>query len=331
MTNPSVAQYASEIQQVIKSHQRFLLTTHVRADGDGIGAEIALFHLLKNMGKSVSIVNDSLTPQIYKFITPSTGMYVYPGVPHDKPEVVFVLDCPTLERLGKTMGMFPEGVVIVNIDHHIANENFGKINWVVDDMCATGDVVLQLLREMKVDITPDMATALYVSIVTDTGRFTHSNTTSSTLRSAAFLIECGARHTDITRFVYSANSFNLIQLNVQSLATIRLHLGNQVATIWLTREMLERTKVNAIDTHDFADIPSSIEGIAVGVLLREMTKPDWVKVSLRSQNGLQVNTIAQKYGGGGHKYAAGCEIQGSIEAVQQTIIRELEKVLPQKP
>ena len=242
MTNPSVAQYASEIQQVIKSHQRFLLTTHVRADGDGIGAEIALFHLLKNMGKSVSIVNDSFTPQIYKFITPSTGMYVYPGVPHDKPEVVFVLDCPTLERLGKTMGMFPEGVVIVNIDHHIANENFGKINWVVDDMCATGDVVLQLLREMKVDITPDMATALYVSIVTDTGRFTHSNTTSSTLRSAAFLIECGARHTDITRYVYSANSYNLIQLNVQSLATIRLHLGNQVATIWLTREMLEKQR-----------------------------------------------------------------------------------------
>lgn len=330
MTNPSVAKYANEIQQVIKNHQRFLLTTHVRADGDGIGAEIALFHLLKNMGKSVSIVNDSLTPQIYKFITPSTGMYVYPDVPQDKPEVVFVLDCPTLERLGKTMGMFPEGVVIVNIDHHIANENFGKINWAADDMCATGDVVLQLLREMKVDITPDMATALYVSIVTDTGRFTHSNTTASTLRSAAFLIECGARHADITRFVYSANSYNLIQLNVQSLATIRLHLGNQVATIWLTREMLERTKVNAIDTHDFADIPSSIEGIAVGVLLREMTKPDWIKVSLRSQNGLQVNTIAQKYGGGGHKFAAGCEIQGSIEAVQQTIIRELEKVLPQK-
>ena len=81
-----------------------------------------------------------------------------------------------------------------------------------------------------------MATALYVSIVTDTGRFTHSNTTSSTLRSAAFLIECGARHTDITRYVYSANSYNLIQLNVQSLATIRLHLGNQVATIWLTRK-----------------------------------------------------------------------------------------------
>ncbi|MBI5309332.1 MAG: bifunctional oligoribonuclease/PAP phosphatase NrnA [Planctomycetes bacterium] len=330
MTNPSVAKYANEIYQIIKSHHRFLLTTHVRADGDGIGAEIALFHLLKNMGKSVSIVNDSLIPQIYKFITPSSGIYVYPDVPHDKPEVVFALDCPTLERLGKTTGFFPEGVIIINIDHHIANENFGKINWVADDMCATGDVVLQLLRETKVDITPDMATALYVSIVTDTGRFTHSNTTSSTLRSAAFLIECGARHTDITRCVYSANSYNLIQLNAQSLATIRLHLGNQVATIWLTREMLEKTKVNAIDTHDFADIPSSIEGVAVGVLLREMTKPDWVKVSLRSQNGLQVNTIAQKYGGGGHKYAAGCEIQGSIEAVQQTIIRELGKVLPQK-
>jgi len=330
VTNPSIAKYANEIYHVIKNHHRFLLTTHVRADGDGIGAEIALFHLLKNMGKSVSIVNDSLVPQIYKFITPSTGMYVYPDVPQDKPEVVFALDCPTLERFGKTKDFFPEGVVIINIDHHIANENFGTINWVAEDMCATGEVVLHLLRETKVDITPEMATALYVSIVTDTGRFTHSNTTPSTLRAAAFLIECGARHIDITRHVYNANSYNLIQLNAQSLATIRLHVGNQVATIWLTREMLEKTKVNAIDTHDFSDIPSSIDGVTVGVLLREMSKPDWVKVSLRSRNGLDVNTIARKYGGGGHKYAAGCELQGSIEAVQQIVIRELEKVLPQK-
>ena len=331
MTSPSIAKYANEIYQVIKNHHRFLLTTHVRADGDGIGAEIALFHLLKNMGKSVSIVNDSLIPQIYKFITPSSGVYVYPDVPQDKPEVVFCLDCPTLERFGKTKDVFPEGVIIVNIDHHVANENFGKINWVADDMCATGEVVLHLFRETKVNITPEMATALYVSIVTDTGRFTHSNTTPSTLRDAAFLIECGARHNDITRNVYNANSFNLIQLHAQSFATIKLHLGNQVATIWLTREMLEKTKVNAIDTHDFADIPSSIGGVAVGVLLREMSKPGWVKVSLRSQNGLEVNTIAGKYGGGGHKYAAGCEIQGSIEAVQQTMICELEKVLPRKP
>ena len=107
MTNPSIAKYANEIYHVIKNHHHFLLTTHVRADGDGIGSEIALFHLLKNMGKSVSIVNDSLIPQIYKFITPSTGMYVYPDVPQDKPEVVFAPGLPSpLNGLAKRRTFF---------------------------------------------------------------------------------------------------------------------------------------------------------------------------------------------------------------------------------
>lgn len=329
MKDTIIKMHREEIHSLVKQHQRFLITTHVRSDGDGIGSEVALYHALAGMGKEVCIANDSPTPQMYKFIIPPEGVYIYPQVPKDRAEVVFALDSPNRERLGKTQEIIPQDAVIINIDHHISNEYFGTVNWVAEDMCATGEIILSLLKGMNVDITAGIATALYVSIVTDTGRFTHSNTTPECLRAAAFLIERGARHEEISKNVYNTNSFNLIQLHAQVLNTLSLHAANRIATIWMTREMLEKTNVNAIDTQEFADIPVSLDGVTVGVLFRDMTKPDWVKVSLRSRNGFDVNAIARKFGGGGHKYAAGCEIEGKIAKVQKIILEELEKSLLQ--
>jgi phosphoesterase RecJ-like protein len=322
--------HINDIHNVIKRYDRFLITTHVRADGDGIGSEVALYHALRGMEKSVSIANDSPIPQIYKFIVPGTGMYIHPELSQDRAEVVFTLDCPTLDRLGKIQGIIPEDAVIINIDHHISNERFGKINWVSEEMCATGEIILHLLKGGNIDITPDMATALYVAIVTDTGRFTHSNTTPEALRIAAFLIERGARHVEISKHVYNTNPYNLVKLNALALNTVNLHAGNRIATLWLTKKMLGKTGINPIDTQEFADIPISIDGVVVGVLLREMTEPNWIKVSLRSRNGFDVNNVAKKFGGGGHKYAAGCEIQGIITEVQRLILDELVKALSQK-
>lgn len=327
MGKTTIKTHAQDIHNVIERYHKFLITTHVRADGDGIGSEIALFHALKGMGKSVSVANDSPVPKIYKFIIPGAGMYIHPELPPEQAEVVFTLDCPTLDRLGKIREIISKDAIIINIDHHISNEHFGKINWVSEGMCATGEIILHLFQEVNIDITPDIATALYVAIVTDTGRFTHSNTTPDVLRAAAFLIEQGAKHIEIMKHVYNANPYNLIQLNAQALNTVKLHTGNRIATIWLTKEMLAKANVDAIDTQEFADIPVSIDGVCIGVLLREMTKPNWIKVSFRSRNGFNVNTIAKKFGGGGHKYAAGCEIQGSIADVQQIILAELEKTL----
>ncbi len=327
MKDTTIKTHVDNILGIVKRNQRFLLTTHIRADGDGIGSEVALYHALVGMGKTARIVNDSLVPHIYKFIVPASGMYVYPELPQERAEVVIALDSPTLERLGKIQEIIPENALIINIDHHISNECFGKINWVAESACATGEIVLTLLNEMKIAITPDIATALYVSIVTDTGRFTHSNTTPEALRAAAFLIEHGARHAEVSKNVYNMNPFNLTQLHAYVLNTIKLHASNLIATAWMTKEMLEKTHVNAIDTHEFADIPASIDGVTIGVFLREMTKPNWVKVSLRSRNGFDVNHIAKNFGGGGHKYAAGCEIQGNIAEAQQLILDELEKAL----
>lgn len=319
------------IHDKINNHHRFLITSHIRLDGDAIGSEIALYYALRDTGKSACVVNDSPTPKIYQFMLPESGMYIYPHTLEERPEVVFVLDCPTIHRIGRIKELIhDEDALLINIDHHISNEYFGNVNLVSKEVCATGEIILNLLKHMHVNITPDIATAIYVAIVTDTGRFMHSNTTPEAHRAVAFLLEQGARQHDVSRNVYNANPYNLMQLNARVLNTIKLHSGNRIASICLTQQMLESTHVDPIDTHEFADIPASISGVSVGVLFREMPKPNWVKVSLRSRNGFDVNSIAKKFGGGGHKYAAGCELQGDISNVQRIILDELEKALQEK-
>ncbi|MCF6147029.1 MAG: bifunctional oligoribonuclease/PAP phosphatase NrnA [Candidatus Kuenenia sp.] len=326
--NPSKTnQYPDDTINIIKRLQSFYITTHVRADGDALGSEIALFYALKQLNKSVYITNESTVPNIYKFFIPPSGMYIHPNLPSEKPEVVICLDCPTLDRTGKITDIIPKDAAIINIDHHISNELFGNINWVIEDMSSTGEMILSLMKKMDITITPDIATAIYVAIVTDTGRFTHSNTTPEVFRAAAFLLEHGAKHEEITKNVYNTNPFNLLQLYAQTLNTIELHLDNKVATVFLTKEMMEKAKVDPIDTHEFADIPVSIDGVSIGILFRDMASSDFVKASLRSRNGFNVNSIAKKFGGGGHKYASGCEIQGSIKEAQRLIIDEIKKTL----
>ena len=327
MKASTITKYVNEIQNIIKQCNQILITTHIRVDGDAIGSEVALYHALRKTGKSVSIVNNSPIPRIFEFITHNVNIHVYPEIPKEKAEVVFVLDCPSIERLGKTQKIISNNATIINIDHHISSEYFGNVNWVASDVCATGEIILNLLIEMGIEITPDIATALYVAIVTDTGRFIHSNTTPEALKAAAFLLEHGAKHSEISKFIYNANSFHQIKLHSLALDTLKLHLKNQVATLSLTNKMLEKTNVNSMDTHEFADIPVSIDNVSVGVLLREMSRPNRIKVSLRSRNGYDVNVVAKKFGGGGHKYAAGCEIDGTIDVVQQLILDVLENLL----
>ncbi|MEK7241278.1 MAG: DHHA1 domain-containing protein, partial [Planctomycetota bacterium] len=238
---------------------------------------------------------------------------------------------PVKDRLGKVARLFSDPTPIINIDHHLCGGNFGTVNWVDTGKCATGEMVYDLLRSTGWKITPRIAEALYVAIVTDTNRFTNPNTTSETLRAAAHLIDCGADPTEIGNHLYKANTYGQLQLAARATETMKFFGGKRIATIWLTREMMKEAHTPSIDTQDFPDIPASVEGVSVGVLLRELGEPNKVKVSLRSRDGVDVNRVAQKFGGGGHKGAAGCELQGTIEEVQGVVVKEIEKALEEGP
>ena len=338
------------IKGLIDRSSKTLLTSHIRLDGDALGSELALYYALKDLGKDPAIINDSPVPRVYKFLVREVpvrevNVQVFDSKPvadagggtvlsspgEDKGfDLVISVDTPVKDRLGRVARLFSDATPVINIDHHPPQAdggNFGTVNWVDTGKCSTGEMVYDLLRSAGWKITPRIAEALYVAIVTDTGRFTNPNTTSETLRAAAHLIDCGADPTEIGNHLYKANTYGQLQLAARATGTMKFFGGKRIATIWLTREMMKEARTPSIDTQDFPDIPASVEGVSVGVLLRELGEPNKVKVSLRSRDGVDVNRVAQKFGGGGHKGAAGCELQGTIEEVQGAVVKEIEKAL----
>jgi phosphoesterase RecJ-like protein len=320
----------SDIMKAINGCNRILISAHVRLDGDAIGSEIAMYNVLKNLGKEPTVSNDSLIPRAYAFL-PETASFDTPAdltnILNGKYELIIILDSPSPKRIGKVYSILSTGVPVINIDHHVSNSNYGNINLVCTDFSSTGEIILRLLKETSQKITPEIATALYVAIITDTGRFTHANTTSESLRDAAYLIDHGANPAEIAKCIYKTNTYGQVMLHASATKTMRLDAGGRIAIVHLTHEMMETTHTSAIDTQEFSDIPASIEGVKVGILLREMKEPGMVKVSLRSGDSVDVNKIAQKFGGGGHERAAGCEICGSITDVEKIMVEETKKLI----
>ena len=319
----------SEIIDVIQRHNRFLVTSHIRADGDSIGCEVATLHTLRALGKDVQVVNDGPVPRIFQFLDPRGELSSDAASAWDDPEVVIVLDATALDRTGEVAKRIRDDALIVNIDHHVSNERFGTLNWIGVERSSTGEMLYCLFEEGGM-LTPGIALdALYVAIITDTGRFTQGNTTAGALDVAARLVRAGVDAGEIGNRLYRSESFGLALLKAKACTTIERAADGQVATMCLTQQMLAETGVDAIDTQDFADIPRSLAGVEVGVLLRELPKHGRVKVSLRSRGKVDVNAIAQRFDGGGHVRAAGCEMAGTLDQVKEAILAHvLDAVKP---
>lgn len=332
-----------QIEGIIKGKDNFLITTHVRSDADAISSEIALYLMLINMGKMVYIVNDSEIPKTVNFLfnnkeSPSKDSCLKPGSTaisivnffnlseyHTKEglngnfEVVIVVDSPSIKRSGKISDIIPRDAIVINIDHHVSNERFGDINLVSPDACATGEIVYDYLVEANHEITPQIAEALYTAIISDTGRFTHANTTSKSLAVAARLIELGANPAKIAENLYQFNTLGNLKLQAMAIETLKFAANGRIAIMWITKDMLKRAGTRVADIQDFPELPLSIENVSVGILLREMDEPNYIKVSLRSKD-MDVNRIVKKYGGGGHVQAAGCEVNGTMQEVHEKMV-----------
>ena len=331
------------ISDIINTKDNFLLTTHIRSDPDGISSELALFYLLIGMKKKVTIINDSQFPDSLHFLIGKSGHTVssitpefirnsiydaskYPPNGITDFEVVIALDTPNIARLGETYKTIPKDATVINIDHHISNEYFGEINWVLPQACSTGEMIYDFFKETEQKITPAIATSLYTSIITDTGRFVHANTTPKCLRTASELIELGANPSEIAKHLYQTVSFSELKLQALTINSIRLEAEGKISVLWLTKNMInEAGAAKDIDTQIFTDTPLSIENVEVGVMLKEFEDNNEIKVSLRSKNSIDVNEIAKKFGGGGHIKASGCEIKGTIEDVHKIIVSEILK------
>ena len=310
-----------EIIQFIKDHERFVVTSHARPDGDAIGSELGLALILEELGKTVHIFNADPHPRPYQSLPGIERIQVTHHV-EGSYDGLFVLECNDLVR-PNLQGL--DQYFVISIDHHPKTEPFGDLNWLDDSAAAVGEMIYELAQPLQVQLTPEIATNLYVAIFTDTGSFQYSNTRARTLLITGDLVNHGASPSAIAQAVYMTRPYARLQILGMLLNTLQIH-SSRIASITLTQEMLEKTGASANDMEGIVDYPLSMEGIDLAAFFREEAKGRY-RVSLRSKSHYDVSKVAAHFGGGGHRNAAGLAVEGSFQEVVGKVVLELEKLV----
>lgn len=314
-----------QILQDLQSRDNFLLTSHINPDGDSLGSMLGLALALRKMGKKVTMVNSDPTPEVYKFL-PNIDEVMAVEEVYSNFSTAIVLDCSDWKRMGKSADLIKRCEKILNIDHHITNESFGSINYIVGDAAATGEMVYILLLELGLAVDSEIATALYTALMTDTGGFRHSNTTSACFRMAAELTEKGANPHRIAEKVYSTFSFNSLQLLGKALTNIECSSCGKISWLVINQETLLETGSTMEETEGLITYLIGMEGVEVAVLFKELEE-NKVKISFRARWQVDVSKIAGAFGGGGHAKAAGCFLEEKINIAKARVLQEINKAL----
>ena len=305
------------IADIIRKGRRFLVTSHVRLDGDAVGSELALYEALRGLGKEAVVYNQDRTPRMYAFL-PDAGVIVNRLGPLEGFDAVFVLDCSEIERVGDEAPRIAGIRQIVNIDHHISNDRYGHLTLTDPEASSTGEMVYRLLDGMGIEITKDMAVNLYTAILTDTGAFRYSNTGPGTFAVAGRLLEKGADPAWIAQQVYETFPAVKIRLLARALTTLEFDWQGRIAALTVTKKMLDEAGAEWEHTEGFVEYPRAVEGVQVAAFLSEIGDGLY-KVSLRSKGRFSVEAVARKFGGGGHINAAACRIQGDADTVKKRL------------
>ncbi|MFO7568897.1 MAG: bifunctional oligoribonuclease/PAP phosphatase NrnA [Smithellaceae bacterium] len=312
------------ILAAISAGQRFLITAHVRLDGDALGSELALYEMLRNLGKEAVIYNQDATPQHYRFL-PGADDIVHEMENIEKFDVGFVLDCSELDRVGDIASEVVKIKTLINVDHHVSNGGFSELRLLDSQASSTGELLYRLMRETGMKMTRDVCTNLYTAILTDTGGFRYSNTHQDTLRAAGDLVEGGADPQWISENIYESDPPAKLQLLSRVLETLTLDMQTKTASLVVTFDHLRETGATMEHTDGFIDLPRTVKGIDIAMLYTQMGDQLY-KLSLRSKGRVNVEKIARQFGGGGHVNAAACRIEGDIETIKTQVLEAVRKL-----
>lgn len=312
-----------DIIAAIHSGKRFLITAHVRLDGDALGSELALCRLLSDLGKEAVVCNQDATPSHYRFL-PGAERIVHDPVRPELYDVGFVLDCSELERVGNIAADVARIPTLINIDHHVSNGGFCALRLLDPKASSTGELLYRLMREMRAAMTRDICTNLYAAILTDTGGFCYSSTRQETLRAAGDLVEGGADPQWISESIYESDPPAKLQLLARVLETLEMDLDLGIASMTVTEEHLRQTGASMEHTDGFIDIPRTVKGINIAMLYTQ-TGAKQFKLSLRSKGRVNVEKIARRFGGGGHINAAACRMEGDLETIKARVLEAVKE------
>jgi bifunctional oligoribonuclease and PAP phosphatase NrnA len=313
------------IVEMINRYRTFLITSHVRLDGDALGSELALYHILNDMGKEALVYNQDKTPGNYLFL-PGSGGIVQDLKDPEKYDVVFVLDCSELERIGEQASRIGGMERIINIDHHVSSGGFCDIAYSDRDASSTGELLYRLIVQMGVVPTKNVADNLYAALMTDTGGFRYRNTKKDTLLAAGCLVGYGADPQWLSENIYENNPLEKISLLNEALKTLTFYLDGRVASMVVDLESIARTGALSEHIEGFVDIPRTIKGVEVAIMYLELSEK-YYKLSFRSKGNINVEKVASHFGGGGHKNAAACQIAGELETIKGQVTDALREVI----
>jgi phosphoesterase RecJ-like protein len=311
--------------EIVDRHRRFLLTTHVRPDGDGLGSMIALAETLRRRGKEVELVTATTLPARYQFLNSGGQIKRFATGTSNwrKAEVIAVLDTGTWNQLGDFAQALRESAAAkVVIDHHQTQDDLGALRLVDASAEATGRLVYEAIRALKEPLSQSAAEALFVAIAMDTGWFRHSNTTAATLALEAELIAAGARPAPLYELLFEQNTLPRLKLTGLILDRLQTAANGRIAYTEVRRSDYEATGATPQDTEDLVNFPRSLSGVEVALFFMEQP-PGGVKVSFRSRSRVDVARLAERFGGGGHRLASGATLEGSLEQARDRVLEAL--------
>jgi bifunctional oligoribonuclease and PAP phosphatase NrnA len=315
--NPKI----KEILELVRGKDRFLITSHKDPDGDSIGSQLGLYRALRDFGKDVIIVNQGAMPEKYNFLDP-LGLIGFKNEPlRFTPDAAFILECPSIERIGFVSDLLPKSTIKINIDHHQDNEQYADINWVDIESCAVGELIYFLIEGSELKITAEIAEDLYAALICDTGNFRFASTTARGMKIAAELVDLGANPKKIFDHIFSKASPATLRLLGLTLSGLKVVENGLISYMQVTQDNVRQSQARIEDSEGFVDFSLGVAGVRFGILFKEVGSEE-VKISVRTQNGLDAAVFAKRFNGGGHVNAAGFTLLRPLLKVVDDVISQ---------
>lgn len=315
-----------DISKVLESYDKIGITCHVSPDGDAMGSSLALYEVLRKLGKHPYIISKESIEETFKFLPNADKVNEDNSEVEENTDCVVVLDCGNVERINGNIDVNSNEYDVINIDHHKSNDMYGKFNYVDDTSASVGQIIYEIMEEMGVELDENIAKCIYTSILTDTGSFRHSGTSKKTHEIAGMLINTGIDFSEIHRTIFDNKKFERIKLYGKVIDTIKLDCNDRLCTMYIKESFLKELGLENEDTSDLLSFGTKIGSVEVTALIKEFK--GGVKVSLRSKNIVDVSAVAENFGGGGHIRAAGFAVENaSVEEVKEKLIEIVGKEL----
>ena len=316
------AESIAALLTLLRARQSFLVTSHARPDGDAIGSALGLMHLLEAMGKQVTVAFADPIPAPFHCL--GGVERIVNTLPQNSPDGVILLECDRLERSGFGLADFAalNAAMAINIDHHLSGRAFADFNWIDPAACAVGLMIYDVAIASAVTISPQMAGCLYAAVLTDTGSFTFASTNAATFACAEHLLESGADANAIAQSIYFSNPPGKVRL--LGIALSNMQIDGAVCWSSITLEEMQRAGATVEDCEGVVNYLIGIVGVQAAVLLRQTTAPQEFRLSLRSKGDVDVAAVANHFGGGGHRNASGCTLEGTQAEVTARVLARLQ-------